>query len=96
MRGLYLVTPDWDDTDKLVAVTAQAIEGGATLLQYRHKTASEALRSEQSSALLALCRRKNIPLIIWIYVSASMQTAFMLAVRMLLLRQSDQKSAKKK
>ena len=64
MRGLYLVTPDWDDTDKLVAVTAQAIEGGATLLQYRHKTASEALRSEQSSALLALCRRKNIPLII--------------------------------
>ncbi len=64
MRGLYLVTPDWDDTDKLVAVTAQAIEGGATLLQYRHKTATHELRMEQAAALLALCRRLNVPLII--------------------------------
>jgi len=64
MKGLYLVTPDWNDTDKLIAATEQAIEGGATLLQYRHKTASEALRLEQASALLALCRRLQVPLII--------------------------------
>lgn len=64
MKGLYLVTPDWDDTDQLVAASAQAIEGGATLLQYRHKTASEALRAEQASALLALCRRLKVPFII--------------------------------
>jgi thiamine-phosphate pyrophosphorylase len=64
MRGLYLVTPDWNDTDKLIAVTEQAIEGGATLLQYRHKTANQALRLEQASALLALCRRLQVPLII--------------------------------
>ena len=64
MRGLYLVTPDWNDTEKLIAATEQAIEGGATLLQYRHKTASEALRLEQASALLALCRRFQVPLII--------------------------------
>lgn len=64
MKGLYLVTPDWDDTEKLVAASEQAIAGGATLLQYRHKTASDALRTEQASALLALCRRLNIPLII--------------------------------
>jgi thiamine-phosphate pyrophosphorylase len=64
MRGLYLVTPDWNDTDKLIAATERAIEGGATLLQYRHKTASEALRFEQASALLALCRRLQVPLII--------------------------------
>ena len=64
MRGLYLVTPDWNDTEKLIAATEQAIEGGATLLQYRHKTASEALRLEQASALLALCRRLQVPLII--------------------------------
>ena len=63
MRGLYLVTPDWNDTDKLIAVTEQAIEGGATLLQYRHKTANQALRLEQASALLALCRRLQVPLI---------------------------------
>ncbi|MCM0045694.1 MAG: thiamine phosphate synthase [Burkholderiaceae bacterium] len=64
MKGLYLVTPDWDDTDQLVAASEQAIAGGATLLQYRHKTASDDLRTEQASALLALCRRLNVPLII--------------------------------
>ena len=64
MRGLYLVTPDWDDTEKLLAASTQAIAGGARLLQYRHKTASDVLRSEQASALLALCRRLNVPFIV--------------------------------
>ncbi len=64
MKGLYLVTPDWDDTDQLVAASEQAIAGGASLLQYRHKTASDTLRTEQAVALLALCRRSNVPLII--------------------------------
>ena len=64
MKGLYLVTPDWDDTDKLIAASEQAIAGGASMLQYRHKTASDALRAEQAAALLNLCRRLNIPLII--------------------------------
>jgi thiamine-phosphate pyrophosphorylase len=64
MKGLYLVTPDWDDTERLVAVSQQAIHGGAGLLQYRHKTASEPLRQEQATALLKLCRRLNVPLII--------------------------------
>lgn len=64
MKGLYLVTPDWDDTDQLLAATRQAIEGGAALLQYRHKTASAALRREQALALLALCRPMDLPLII--------------------------------
>ncbi len=64
MKGLYLVTPDWDDTDQLLAASEQAIAGGATLLQYRHKTAGDALRTEQAAALLALCRRLNVPLII--------------------------------
>ena len=30
MRGLYLVTPDWDDTGRLLDVTEQALEAGAT------------------------------------------------------------------
>jgi thiamine-phosphate pyrophosphorylase len=64
MKGLYLVTPDWDDTNHLIAVSEQAIRGGASLLQYRHKTASESLRQEQAAALLKLCRRLNVPLII--------------------------------
>jgi thiamine-phosphate pyrophosphorylase len=64
MRGLYLVTPNWDDTARLVAVTEQALLGGAALVQYRHKSADADLRQEQASALLALCRRYRRPLVI--------------------------------
>jgi len=64
MRGLYLVTPDWDDTDRLLEATRRALEGGAALVQYRHKTASGPLRAEQAGALLALCRRHGRPLVI--------------------------------
>lgn len=64
MKGLYLVTPDWDDTDKLLAATEQGLLGGASLLQYRHKTAHDDLQQEQARTLLALCRRYRVPFII--------------------------------
>jgi len=66
MRGLYLVTPNWDDTERLLAVTAAALRGGAALVQYRHKTAGAARRREQAGALLALCRRQRqrVPLVV--------------------------------
>ena len=64
MKGLYIVTPDWDDTQKLVEVTEQALRGGAALVQYRHKTASQALRLEQARQLLTLCRRYQRPFIV--------------------------------
>ncbi|OIJ42511.1 thiamine phosphate synthase [Massilia timonae] len=64
MRGLYLVTPNWDDTEKLIAATDAALGAGAALVQYRHKEAGPALRGEQATALLALCRRHGRPLVI--------------------------------
>ncbi|MDB5838764.1 MAG: thiamine phosphate synthase [Herminiimonas sp.] len=64
MKGLYIVTPDWDDTQQLVDITEQALRGGAMLVQYRHKTAGEALRREQAGRLLELCRRYGRPLVI--------------------------------
>lgn len=64
MNGLYLVTPDWDDTAALLARTEEALSAGVALLQYRHKHASDTLRREQAAQLLALCRRFNTPLII--------------------------------
>jgi len=64
MRGLYLVTPDWDDTQKLLEITELGLRGGATVLQYRHKTAGAALRREQAECLQALCRTYNVPFII--------------------------------
>ncbi len=64
LRGLYIVTPDWDDTAQLLAATELALQNGAALVQYRHKTADPAQRRDQASALLALCRRYEVPLII--------------------------------
>lgn len=64
MRGLYLVTPDWADTDRLLDATRRALDAGAALVQYRNKTAPEVLREEQAAALLALCRRHRTPLVI--------------------------------
>ena len=64
MKGLYLVTPDWDDTQKLLQVTEAGLRGGAALVQYRHKTASPQLRREQAAALQALCRAHGKPFII--------------------------------
>jgi thiamine-phosphate pyrophosphorylase len=64
MRGLYIVTPDWDDSRKLHEVTEMALRGGAALVQYRHKTAGATLRREQAESLLALCRRYQRPFIV--------------------------------
>lgn len=64
IRGLYLVTPDCDDTELLCTTVALALQGGVSLVQYRHKTANDALRIEQAGALLAICRTANIPLLI--------------------------------
>lgn len=64
MRGLYLVTPNWDDTERLIATTDAALGAGAALVQYRHKEAGPELRKEQATALLALCRRHGRPLVI--------------------------------
>jgi thiamine-phosphate pyrophosphorylase len=64
MRGLYLVTPNWNDTERLLQVTEAGLRAGAVLVQYRHKDAGFALRVEQGGALLALCRRYRTPLVI--------------------------------
>jgi thiamine-phosphate pyrophosphorylase len=64
MRGLYLVTPNWDDTNKMLDITAAALDAGAAMVQYRHKDASDELRREQGAALLALCRRYHRPFIV--------------------------------
>jgi thiamine-phosphate pyrophosphorylase len=64
LNGLYLVTPDCDDTALLCQQVKQAVQGGVSMVQYRHKTASEALRLEQASALLSICREADVPLLI--------------------------------
>lgn len=62
--GLYAITPECADTAALLLRVQQALEGGARLVQYRNKEGDAALRHEQASELLALCRRFRVPLII--------------------------------
>lgn len=64
IKGLYAITPDMADTQQLLEKVEQVLRGGASLLQYRNKLAPAALRYEQAAALLPLCRRHGVPLII--------------------------------
>ena len=64
IKGLYAVTPDWTDTQLLLSRVEAVLRGGVALLQYRNKSASAELRYEQARALLPLCRRYDIPLIV--------------------------------
>jgi len=63
MRGVYLITPDDADTDRLLRRVG-AVLGEAALLQYRNKSADAALRNEQARALAALCAQTDVPLIV--------------------------------
>ncbi len=54
IEGLYALTPDWDDTARLVAAVRAALEGGAAAVQYRNKRAGAARRREQAAALARL------------------------------------------
>lgn len=64
LHGLYALTPDIADTARLLTLVAQALEGGARLVQYRSKSRDVALRHEQASELAELCHRHGVPLII--------------------------------
>lgn len=62
-RGVYLITPDDANSDRLLA-SVEAVLEHAALLQYRNKSASPALRRTQAEALLERCAKYSVPLII--------------------------------
>jgi thiamine-phosphate pyrophosphorylase len=64
IQGLYAITPDTFNTELLCEKVTYVLRGGATLVQYRNKSADASLRLRQATALLALCRSFNVPLII--------------------------------
>ena len=63
-RGLYLVTRETADTKRLLRVVEAALDGGAVAVQYRDKSSDAARRLEQARALVALCARYGVPLIV--------------------------------
>ena len=62
-RGLYLVTPDEPDCDRLLARTRPLL-AHAACLQYRNKRASDSERRRQADGLRALCSDAGVPLIV--------------------------------
>ena len=63
IKGLYAITPDIADTDLLLKKVEAALQGGASILQYRNKLANQQLQTLQASALLPLCKQYSVPLI---------------------------------
>ena len=64
VRGLYGVTPYEESTERLLDHVRLAIEGGASLIQYRNKQATPVQRLWQAQALRSLTRAYNVLLII--------------------------------
>jgi thiamine-phosphate pyrophosphorylase len=65
LNGLYAIT----DTKlipagQLTNCVTRAIAGGASVIQYRNKQATDNARQHEAAALTALCHQHNIPLII--------------------------------
>lgn len=62
--GLYAITPEEADTERLVARVGRVLRGGCRLVQYRCKDASPATRLKQAAALAGLCERAGAALIV--------------------------------
>jgi thiamine-phosphate pyrophosphorylase len=56
LRGLYAITPETQDTERLARLVGECLEGGATALQYRAKGVPPGIALTQARRLAALCR----------------------------------------
>lgn len=64
MRGLYLITPDDDDRDRLLARVAAVLPARPALLQYRNKRARGERRRDEARAIKVLCDAVGVPLVV--------------------------------
>ena len=64
IKGLYAITPDGQDTKRLVKQITHLLEHGVNVIQYRNKMASPKQQYEQAWQLRKLTKRFNVPLII--------------------------------
>jgi len=62
--GLYGVTPEGDDTDRLLKAVRDAAAGGMRSLQLRRKNVPDAVRAAQARALAPLCRELGVVFLI--------------------------------
>src|SRR5690606_10452832 len=59
-QGLYGITPEWDDTGRLLDAIEQAAKGGMTALQWRRKTASPEEGIVQARKVRERCRELGV------------------------------------
>lgn len=64
IHGLYAITPEASASARLVQQVAAALQGGASVLQYRRKNADRATAELEAAELLSLCRRHGAVFII--------------------------------
>lgn len=64
IAGLYAITDSSLLQGRLLVAVAEALAGGARVVQYRDKSSDSLRRRQEASALLLLCRRHGVPLLI--------------------------------
>jgi len=62
--GLYGVSPEWEDTGRMLDAIRAAAAGGMKAFQWRRKTATPAEGVEQARQVVALCRELGVVSII--------------------------------
>src|SRR5690554_4785913 len=63
-QGVYGITPEWDDTDRLIAAIEDAAKGGISALQWRRKTVSTEDRIRQARRVRQSCAELGVLCII--------------------------------
>ncbi len=65
LHGLYVITDDhWLPGDRLPQGVAQALDGGARLVQYRSKRTDPQRCGHEARAVLEVCQRHGAPLLV--------------------------------
>lgn len=59
-RGLYGVSPEWDDTARMLAALEAAAAGGMVAFQWRRKTAAPDAAVEQARQVAQRCRELGV------------------------------------
>lgn len=64
LRGLYAITPDWPDGGRVLTAVEAALEGGASVVQFRRKNLAGNALTAEAHALRHLCRQYGVPFIV--------------------------------
>ncbi|WP_024304543.1 thiamine phosphate synthase [Pseudogulbenkiania sp. MAI-1] len=63
-EGLYAITPDTDDSERLIELVGDVLPHGVRLLQYRNKSQDPVRRLWQASLLASLCQSHGVTFIV--------------------------------